>query len=45
MTIELYFSNQLDQLADKFSDIFADENRICSFNVLVFSLPWVGTLH
>lgn len=26
MTIELYFSNQLDQLADKFSDIVADEN-------------------
>ena len=27
MTIELYFSNQLDQLADKFSDTIADENR------------------
>lgn len=27
MTIELYFSNQLDQLADKFSDVVADELR------------------
>jgi exodeoxyribonuclease V gamma subunit len=27
MTIELYFSNQLDQLADKFSDIVTDEIR------------------
>ena len=27
MTIELYFSNQLDQLADKFSDIVTDEVR------------------
>jgi len=27
MTIELYFSNQLDQLADKFSDTIAAENR------------------
>jgi len=27
MAIELYFSNQLDQLADKFSDTVADENR------------------
>jgi exodeoxyribonuclease V gamma subunit len=27
MAIELYFSNQLDQLADKFSDTIADENR------------------
>jgi len=27
MTIELYFSNQLNQLADKFSDTLADENR------------------
>ena len=27
MSIELYFSNHLDQLADKFSDTIADENR------------------
>jgi len=27
MTIELYFSNQLDQLADKFSDVVTDEVR------------------
>jgi exodeoxyribonuclease V gamma subunit len=27
MTIELYFSNQLDQLADKFSEIVTDEIR------------------
>lgn len=27
MAIELYFSNQLDQLADKFSDTIAAENR------------------
>jgi len=27
MAIELYFSNRLDQLADKFSDIVDDENR------------------
>jgi len=27
MTIELYFSNQLDQLADKFSEVFTDEIR------------------
>ena len=27
MTIELYFSNQLDQLADKFSDVVTDEIR------------------
>jgi len=24
MTIELYFSNQLDQLADRFSDVVTD---------------------
>jgi len=27
MTIELYFSNQLDQLADRFSDVVTDEVR------------------
>ena len=27
MTIELYFSNQLDQLADRFSDVVTDEIR------------------
>jgi exonuclease V gamma subunit len=27
MTIELYFSNQLDQLADRFSDVVTEEVR------------------
>src|SRR5210317_546614 len=27
MTIELYFSNKLDQLADRFSDVVTDEVR------------------
>jgi hypothetical protein len=27
MAIELYFSNQLDQLADRFSDVVTDEAR------------------
>ncbi|MBW1672965.1 MAG: exodeoxyribonuclease V subunit gamma, partial [Deltaproteobacteria bacterium] len=38
MTIELYFSNQLDQLADKFSDTLADEN--CS-KANIFDAPVV----
>ncbi|RLB85543.1 MAG: hypothetical protein DRH24_01790 [Deltaproteobacteria bacterium] len=33
MAIELYFSNQLDQLADKFSNIVDDEN-CCKANIL-----------
>jgi len=33
MTIELYFSNQLDQLAHKFSDVVTDEIR-CKDNIL-----------
>jgi len=38
MTIELHFSNQLDQLADKFSDTVADENRS---KVNIFDAPVV----
>ncbi len=41
MAIELYFSNQLNQLADKFSDIVADENRSKAniFNAPVVIVP------